>query len=59
MEGFGRLRIGVGLLMLLVGIVLIVFYRDSEFGWFSGLPLGVALLVLGAFDVSRALRRDR
>ena len=59
MEGFGRLRIGVGLLMLLVGIVLIVFYRDSEFGWFTGLPLGVALLVLGAFDVSRALRRDR
>lgn len=58
MEGFGRLRVGVGLVMVLVGVALLVFYRDTEFGWFTGLPLGIALLVLGAFDVTRAVRRD-
>ncbi len=57
MQGFGRLRIGIGLLMVVVGVALIAFYRDAEFGWFTGLPLGIALLLLGAFDVARAVRR--
>ncbi len=58
MEGFGTLRVGIGLLMVVVGIVLVGFYRDADFGWFTGLPLGIALVVLGAFDVTRAVRRD-
>lgn len=58
MDGFGKLRVGVGLVMVVVGVALIAFYRDTEFGWFTGLPLGIAVLALGAFDVTRAVRRD-
>lgn len=55
-----RLRpftIGIGVLLVVVGAVLALFYRDADFGWISGLWLGIAMVLLGIFDIRSAVRR--
>jgi hypothetical protein len=49
--------IGIGGLLVVVGAVVALLYREADFGWISGLWLGLALVVLGIFDVRSALRR--
>lgn len=47
----------IGVVLVVVGAVLLLFYRDAEFGWFRGQPLGVVLVVLGVLDLANALRK--
>lgn len=46
--------------LIVVGVCLWVFARDTEFLWFRGGPLGVVLVVVGAIDLVGSLwSRDR
>jgi hypothetical protein len=40
--------------LIIVGLVLLLFFRDSEFWWFRGQPLGIVLLILGVIGVATA-----
>ncbi|WP_143695084.1 hypothetical protein [Williamsia sp. 1135] len=44
---------------MIAGIVLLLFFRDTEFFWFRGQPLGIVLLIVGAVGVVTAFRKDR
>ncbi|WP_063765443.1 hypothetical protein [Nonomuraea candida] len=50
-----------GLAAIAAGAVLFIFFRDLELGWFTGGPLGVGLMVLGAIELveGRVRRRPR
>ena len=41
--------------LLIVGLVLLLFFRDSEFWWFRGQPLGIVLLILGVIGIVSAV----
>ena len=47
----------IGVLLVVVAAALLLFFRDTEFGWFRGQPLGVVLGVLGVLDLVNATRR--
>jgi hypothetical protein len=49
----------VGALLVLAGVVLWLFARDTEFLWFRGGPLGIVLIVLGLVDLASMFARDR
>ncbi|MFJ2935404.1 hypothetical protein ACIO8G_21875 [Streptomyces sp. NPDC087219] len=40
-----------GLTAIVAGGVLALFFPDLEFGWFRGRPLGIVLVVIGAFEL--------
>ena len=40
---------------MIVGLVLLLFFRDSEFWWFRGQPLGIVLLILGVIGIASAV----
>ena len=41
--------------LMIVGLVLLLFFRDSEFWWFRGQPLGIVLLILGVIGIATAV----
>lgn len=41
--------------LMIVGLVLLLFFRDSEFWWFRGQPLGIVLLILGVIGIASAV----
>ena len=41
----------IGIALLVAAAVLLIGFRDEEFLWFSGQPLGVVLAILGALDL--------
>lgn len=46
--------------LIVVGVCLWVFARDTEFLWFRGGPLGVVLVTVGVVDLVGSLwSRDR
>ncbi|WP_375000354.1 hypothetical protein [Aeromicrobium sp. CTD01-1L150] len=49
-------HLSIGLLLLVTGAVLALGFADAEFLWFTGRPLGIVLVLLGAFDVYQGLR---
>lgn len=48
-----------GLIGIVAGAVLFLFFRDLEFGWFKGGPLGVILMVLGVIELLESTRRRK
>lgn len=52
-------HISIGIVLLVVAGVLLVFFRDDEFFWFRGQPLGIVLAVLGLLDLVEGVRRKR
>jgi hypothetical protein len=44
---------------VIAGVVLLLFFPDTEFLWFRGQPLGIVLLIVGVVGVASALRRDK
>ena len=47
----------IGVVMIVVAAALLIFFRDTEFGWFRGMPLGIVLGVLGVVDLVEAARK--
>lgn len=50
-------RMLIGVVTIVVAAALLLFFRDTEFGWFRGLPLGIVLGVLGVVDLVGAARK--
>jgi hypothetical protein len=46
-----------GPVLVVAGLVLAVFFEDTEFFWFRGGPLGLVLAVVGAIETWSAFRR--
>ncbi|MFE0187256.1 hypothetical protein [Streptomyces sp. NPDC058989] len=46
----------LGIVLVVVGAVLAIFFWDLEYVWFQGGPLGLALLVIGAIDLADSFR---
>lgn len=44
---------------MIAGIVLLLFFRDTEFWWFRGQPLGIVLLIVGVVGIATAVRNDK
>lgn len=49
-------RLSIGILLVITGAVLALGFADAEFLFLTGQWLGLALLVLGAFDIHQAYR---
>ncbi|NEW40583.1 hypothetical protein GV794_26205 [Nocardia cyriacigeorgica] len=49
----------VGALLVLAGVMLWLFARDTEFLWFRGGPLGIVLIVLGLVDLATMFAKDK
>lgn len=49
----------LGVSLVGAGAVLAAFFPDLEFIWFRGRPLGIVLIVVGAFELAESLRRGR
>ncbi|MFG2173788.1 hypothetical protein ACGFMO_20870 [Streptomyces niveus] len=49
----------LGISLVGAGAVLAAFFPDLEFIWFRGRPLGIVLIVVGAFELAESLRRGR
>ena len=49
----------LGIAAIVAGLVLCLFFRDAHWEWFEGGWLGVALIVLGLFDLFDNARRAR
>jgi hypothetical protein len=49
----------LGVLLIAAGVVLVIFFRDARYEWFEGGWLGVALLILGVWDLVGDARRRR
>ncbi len=54
-----KARVAVGVVVIVVGVVLALFFSDEEFLWFRGEPLGLGLVTLGVLDVGEALWKGR
>lgn len=58
-----RFTVLLGVVVTATGAVLALFFQDLEFYWFQGGPLGVVLMIVGAFEIGegagRAKRRIR
>jgi hypothetical protein len=52
-------KIWLGIGLIAAGAVLALFFRDLEFFWFRGGPLGIVLIIIGAIDLFEAYRRFR
>ena len=49
----------LGVAVIVVGGVLALFFRDMEFLWFRGGPLGVVLVLVGILELAESARRGR
>ncbi|WP_033335139.1 MULTISPECIES: hypothetical protein [Actinomycetes] len=45
--------------LVIVGAALLIFFRDTEFWWFRGQPLGIVLLIVGVIGVATAVREAK
>ncbi|HLR85410.1 MAG TPA: hypothetical protein VK059_10710 [Nocardioidaceae bacterium] len=41
----------IGIALLVAAAVLLIGFREDEFFWFRGQPLGVVLAILGGLDL--------
>lgn len=57
MRQHGVMKILIGLVLLIGGLVLAFAFPDAEFFWFRGRPLGIVLALIGAFDLFEATRK--
>lgn len=48
----------LGCVLIVAAAVLLIGFRDAEFFWFTGQPLGVVLGIIGIFDLVDAARRS-
>lgn len=55
----GRLHLILGIVLLVAAAVLLLGFRETEFWWFRGQPLGVVLAVLGVLDLFDYARKRR
>lgn len=49
----------LGITLVGAGAVLAAFFPDLEFIWFRGRPLGIVLVIVGAFELAESLGRGR
>ena len=54
-----RIKLFLGVGLAVAGAVLSIFFWELEFGWFRGGPLGVLLMVVGAYQAGEELWRSR
>lgn len=54
-----RIKILLGMLLVVAGAVLSIFFWDLEYGWFQGGPLGILLILVGVYEVGEDLWRSR
>lgn len=47
----------LGVVLVAAGAVLLLFFRDAEFLWFRGQPLGIVLAIVGAVDLAELGRK--
>ena len=52
-------HLSIGTLLVIVGVVLALGFADAEFLWFTGRPLGVVLVIVGALDLVQGAREQR
>lgn len=52
-------KLALGLALIIFGLVLRLFFPDTELLWFRGEPLGLVLILVGVIDVFQALRPRR
>ncbi|WP_019871414.1 hypothetical protein [Salinispora oceanensis] len=52
-------KLALGLALIIFGLVLRLFFPDTELLWFRGEPLGLLLILVGVIDVFQALRPRR
>ncbi len=52
-------KLALGLALITFGLVLRLFFPDTELLWFRGEPLGLVLILVGVIDVFQALRPRR
>ncbi|GAA2265121.1 hypothetical protein GCM10010368_36350 [Streptomyces roseiscleroticus] len=53
-KSFRSFRTLLGITLVAVGAVLALFFRDLEFLWFRGGPLGLVLVLLGVLDLAES-----
>ncbi|EID56539.1 hypothetical protein [Saccharomonospora xinjiangensis] len=54
-----KAKVALGVVLIVAGAVLALLFREDEFLWFRGGPLGVVLVVVGVLDLGEALWRAR
>ena len=54
-----NIRTLVGIVAILAGATMVLFFRDAHLLWFQGGFLGIALIILGGLDLVEAQVRQR